>query len=184
MLMFTLAISCLTTSNSPWFMDLTVQVPMQYCFYIIGLYFHHQSHPHLGVAFASTLISSFFLESFLHWSPIVYGYWLTWGVHLSVSYLLPFHTVHGVLKARIVKWFAIPSPVDHILSDLYTMICLYTIILGGPTRAHSLIELDKTVVHVISLISFLRLWFSFCWWIRIRSLWKLPDGRYWGGNYF
>jgi len=25
-----------------------------------------------------------------------------------VSYILPFHTVHGVLKARILKWFAIP----------------------------------------------------------------------------
>ena len=23
---------------------------------------------------------------------------------------LPFHTVHGVLKARILKWFAIPFP--------------------------------------------------------------------------
>ena len=30
MLTFTLAISCLTTSNLPWFMDLTLQVPMQY----------------------------------------------------------------------------------------------------------------------------------------------------------
>ena len=29
--MFTLAISCLTTSNLPWFMDITFQVPMQYC---------------------------------------------------------------------------------------------------------------------------------------------------------
>ena len=31
MLMFTLAISCLTTSNLSWFTDLTFQVPMQYC---------------------------------------------------------------------------------------------------------------------------------------------------------
>ena len=31
MLTFTLAISCLTTSYLPWFMDLTFQVPMQYC---------------------------------------------------------------------------------------------------------------------------------------------------------
>ena len=30
-MMFTLAISWLTTSNLPWFMDLTVQVPMQFC---------------------------------------------------------------------------------------------------------------------------------------------------------
>jgi len=26
----------------------------------------------------------------------------------SVYIFLPFHTVHGVLKARILKWFAIP----------------------------------------------------------------------------
>ena len=31
MLTFILGISCLTTSNLPWFMDLTYQVPMQYC---------------------------------------------------------------------------------------------------------------------------------------------------------
>ena len=29
--MFTLAISCLTTYYLPWFMDLIIQVPMQYC---------------------------------------------------------------------------------------------------------------------------------------------------------
>ena len=29
--MLTLDISCLVTSNLPWFMDLTFQVPMQYC---------------------------------------------------------------------------------------------------------------------------------------------------------
>ena len=31
MLMFTLAISCLTTSILPWLVDLTFQAPMQYC---------------------------------------------------------------------------------------------------------------------------------------------------------
>ena len=31
MSMITLAISCLTTSNLPWFMDIIFQVPMQYC---------------------------------------------------------------------------------------------------------------------------------------------------------
>ena len=51
MLTFTLAISCLTTSNLPWFMELTFKVPMQYCLYSIRLYFHHQSHPQLGVVF-------------------------------------------------------------------------------------------------------------------------------------
>ena len=42
---------------------------------------------------------------------------------LSFQYhiCLPFHTVHGVLKTRILKWIPFPSPVDHILSDLSTM---------------------------------------------------------------
>ena len=35
-------------------------------------------------------IFSFFLELFLHWSPVAYGHLLTWGVHLSLSYLFAF----------------------------------------------------------------------------------------------
>ena len=66
---------------------------------------------------------------------------------------LPFHTVHGILKTRVQKWFAIPSPVDHILSELSTMTCLVWVALHG--MAHSFIELDKAVVHVIRLVSFL-----------------------------
>ena len=66
---------------------------------------------------------------------------------------LTFHAVHGVLKARMLKWFPFPSPVDHILSELPTMTSLSWVALHG--MAHSFIELDKAVVHVISLISFL-----------------------------
>ena len=44
MSMFTLAISCLTTSNLLWFMDLTFQIPMQYCS-LQHWTLHHQSHP-------------------------------------------------------------------------------------------------------------------------------------------
>ena len=42
---FIFVISCLTTSNFPWFIDLTFQVPMQYCSCSIRFYFHHQTHP-------------------------------------------------------------------------------------------------------------------------------------------
>ena len=35
--------------------------------------------------------------------------------------ILPLHSVHGVLKARIQSGLPFPSPVDHILSDLSTM---------------------------------------------------------------
>ena len=65
---------------------------------------------------------------------------------------LPFHTIHGVLKARILKCLPFPSPLDHVLSELPTMTCLSWVALHG--MAHSFIELDKAVVHVISLVSF------------------------------
>ena len=57
---------------------------------------------------------------------------------------LPFHTVHGV---RILKWLPFPSPVDYVLSELSTMS------LHG--MAHSFIELNKAVIHVIRLVGFL-----------------------------
>ena len=72
--------------------------------------------------------------------------------------LLPFHTVHGVLKARILKWFAIPfSSGPRFVRTLYHdrpyWVALHSM-------AHSFIELDKAVVHVIRSVSFLSLWFS------------------------
>ena len=50
--MFTLTISCLTTSSLPWFMDLTFQLPMQYCSLQHQTLLYHQSHPWVGVVFA------------------------------------------------------------------------------------------------------------------------------------
>ena len=50
-----------------------------------------------------------------------------------------------------------PSPVDHILSDLSTITRPSWVALHG--MAHSFLELDKAAIHVISLVSFLRLWF-------------------------
>ena len=60
--------------------------------------------------------------------------------------------VHGVLKARILKWFAIPFS-----SGLHSVRPLHhdRLVLGGPTGMLSFIELDKAVVYVIRLTSFL-----------------------------
>ena len=71
--------------------------------------------------------------------------------------ILPFHTVRGVLKARILKWFAIPfSSGPHSQTSPP-----WSSHLGWPHMAWlSFIELDKDVVHVIRLASFLWLWFQ------------------------
>ena len=66
---------------------------------------------------------------------------------------LPFHTVHVVLKARVLKWFAIPSSSGPRLSELSTMTHPSWVALHA--MAHSFIELEKAVVHVIRLVSFL-----------------------------
>ena len=70
MSMFTLVISCFTTSNLPWYMDLTLQVPMPYCSWP-----HWTSLPSpvtstTGCCFGSVL--SFFLDICLHSSPVEY----------------------------------------------------------------------------------------------------------------
>ena len=90
MLMFTLAISCLTTSNLPWFMDLTLQVPMQYCSLQHQTLLLSPVTSTTGCCFCFGSNSLFFLELFLHWSPI--ASWMTsdLGSDLSVSYLFAF----------------------------------------------------------------------------------------------
>ena len=106
---FTLVISYLTTSNLPWFMDLTFQVPMQYCSLQHRTLLLSAVTSTAGFCFCFGSIPSFFLELFLHWSPI--AYWAPTDLgssSFSILSFLPFHTVHGVLKARILKWFAIP----------------------------------------------------------------------------
>ena len=62
--------------------------------------------------------------------------------------MLPFQTVHGVLKARILKWFDIPfSSGLHFVRTL-ARTCLSWVALHG--MAHSFIELDKAVIQVVS----------------------------------
>ena len=49
---------------------------------------------------------------------------------------------------------------DHVLSELSAMTRPSWVALHG--MAHSFIEPNKAMVHVISLVSLLSLWFSFC----------------------
>ena len=58
----------------------------------------------------------------------------------------------GFSRQEDLNGLPFPSPVDHILSKLSTMTRLSWVALHS--MAHSFIELDKAVVHVISLLRF------------------------------
>ena len=88
---FTLAISCLTTSNLPWFMDLTFQVPMQYCSLQHRTLLLSAVTSTTGYCFCFGSIPSFFLELFLHWSPE--AYWAPTDLGTSSFSILSF--CHG-----------------------------------------------------------------------------------------
>ena len=90
-------------------------------------------------------------------SSILGIYWPREFIFQSPVFL-PFHTVHGVVKARILKWFAIPFSSGPCLSELSTMTCPSWVPLHG--MAHSFIELDTAVVPVTRLVSFLWLCFQ------------------------
>ena len=116
------------------------------------------SHIYNWVLFFLCSISSFFLELFLHWSPV--ECWASTDLVSSSFSVLSFCLFMGLSRQEYWNGLPLPSPVDHILSELSTMTHLSWVALHG--MAHSFFELDKAVVHVVSLISFLWLWFSFC----------------------
>ena len=122
--MFTPVISCLTTSNLFWFMDLTFQVPMQYCSLHQWTLLLLPVTSATGYCFCFGSIPSFFLELFLHWSPV--AYWaptdLGSSSFSSLSFCL-FILFMGFSRQEYWSGLPFPSPVNHILSDLSTMTC-------------------------------------------------------------
>ena len=109
MLMFILAVSYLTTSNLPWFMDLTFQVPMQYCS------LQHQTL--LPSPVPSTTehcsffgsVSSFFLELFLHSSPV--SYWAPTNPGSSFFNVISFYLfILFIGFSRQEYWSGLPFP--------------------------------------------------------------------------
>ena len=93
-----------------------------------------------GCCFCFGSVPSFFLELFLHRSPV--AYWAPTDLGSSSFSVLSFafHTLPGVLKAVILKWFAIPfSSGPHSVRPLHHD----PSVLDGP-RWHGLVlELDK-----------------------------------------
>ena len=120
-LMFTLAISCLT-SNLPWFMDLTFHVPMQYCSLQHLTLLPSPVTSTAGCCFCFGSISSFFLQLFLHWYPE--AYWVPTDLRSS-SFSVPSFCrfILFMVFSRQEYWGGLlfPSLVDHVLSELSTM---------------------------------------------------------------
>ena len=132
-------------------MDLTFQFPMKYSS-LQHWNFHHQSHPQLGVVFA--LAPS--LHSFWSYFSILLqqhiGHLPTWGVHLSCPIFLPFIVFMGFSRQEYWSGLPLPSPVDHVLSELSTMTRL-----GWPYTEWLIVSLSQT-----RLWSMWSVWLVFC----------------------
>ena len=112
---FSLAISCLTTSNLPWFMDLGSYAILLFTALDLASI---TSHIHNWVSFCFGPVSSFFLELFLHWSPV--AYWVLTNLGSSsfsvISFCL-FMLFMGFSRQEYQSGLQFLSPVDHVLSD-------------------------------------------------------------------
>ena len=150
MLMFTLPISYLATSNLPWFMDLTLQVPVQYCSLEHRTLLPSPVTSTTGCCFHFGSASSFLLELFLHWSSV--AYWELTDLGSSSFRILSFCLFilfMGFSRQEYWSGLPFPSPVDYTLSELSTMTRPSWVTLHH--MAHSFIELDKAVFLVPSL---------------------------------
>ena len=161
MSVFTLAISCLTTFKSPWFMDLKFQVHVQYCLLQHWTLLSSPDTSTTGHCFSFGSDSSFLLELFLCYSSVTY--WAPTNMGSSSFSVISFCLFNLFMQfSRQECWSGLPFPssLDHTLSELSIMTHLSWVSLHD--IAHSFFVLNKAVIHVISLLSFLWLWFSFC----------------------
>ena len=124
-------------------MGLTFQVPMQYCSLQHWTLLQSPVTSTTGCCFCFGFVSLFFLELFLHCSPVAYWAPADGAFLFQYSIFLPFHTVHGF--SRQEYWRPFPSPVDHILSELSTVTRPSWV--APHSMAHIFFELNKTVVH-------------------------------------
>ena len=135
-------------------MDLTFQVPMQYCFLQHRTCFFHQSHPQMGIFFAlAPSLHSFGVFSPLFSSSILGTYQPGEFIFQCHIFFLFSHYPLGSQGSQFLKWFAIPFSSGPCFVKISTMNHLSWVALPG--MAHSFIELDKSVIHMFILVSFL-----------------------------
>ena len=159
--MFSISISCFTTSNLLWFVYLTLQVPMLYCSLQHRISLPSPVTSTTGCCFCFGSVSSFYLNLVLHWSPGAYWVPTDLGsLSFSVLSFFLFILFMGFSKHEYWSGLPFPSPVANVWSEICTMTRSSWLALHS--MVHSFTELDKAVVHVIRLVSFLWLWLSVC----------------------
>ena len=157
MSMFTLAISCLTTSNLPWFLDLHFRFLCKIVLTASDLA-SITSHIHSWVLFSLWLHLFILSGVIFHWSPVAY---LAPTNLESSSFSVLFFAF------SYCSWGSQGKKTEVVCHSLlqWTTFCQtstpWSICLGWSYTAWlSFLELDKAVVHVIRLVSFLWLWFQ------------------------
>ena len=109
MSMFTLAMSCLTTSNLPWIHG--CNIPVSYAILLFTASdFTVITSPIHNWALFSLWLNLFILSGVNspHLSSSILGIYWPGEFIFQCHIFLPFHAVHCILKAAILKWFAIP----------------------------------------------------------------------------
>ena len=100
-------------------MDLTFQVPMQYCSLQNRISLAPQDTSTTGCCFHFGSASSFLLELFLHSSPVAYWACTDLGhLSFSVTSFCLFILFMGFSRQECWSVLPFPSPVDHDLSEL------------------------------------------------------------------
>ena len=132
---FTLAISCSTTSNLPWFMDLTFRVPIQYCSLQHRTLLLSPVTSTAGYCFCFGSIPSFFRSYFstdpaAYWAPTDLG-----SSSFSILSYCLFILFMGSSRQEYWSGLPFPSPVNHIVQT--SLPC--PPVLGGPTQ-HGLVS--------------------------------------------
>ena len=155
MSVFILAISCLTTSNFPWFVDLTFYSRFL-CNTVLcsaGIYFHQQTHQQLSILplWPSCFIHSGAIGNFPLLLPgSVLDTFRPRGTQLWCPIFLAFCTVHEVLMASILGGLPFPPLVDHVLSEFSAMTHPSWVALHSMAR--SIIELCRLPHHNKAMI--------------------------------
>ena len=153
--MFTLAVSCLIMSNLLCFMDLTFQVPLQYCSLQLQSWLSPPDTSTTEHRFCFDPATSFFLELLVSRFPLCPSsipdtFW-PGGLIFQCHIFLPSHTIHGVLEAGIPEWLAIPSSRGP--RFVRTLHCNLSILVALHGMAYGFIELckclqcDMAVIH-------------------------------------